>query len=120
MALVRQLGFTRMSFAAPIKEALNAMFGWHPGNWDDREWKEEDLESFKPNLVSPRLLAQTLGTEWGRDLDPDFWVKTLEHRWLARETGTNLVISDVRLDTEARRTCRRRHQGLRHEGGRPQ
>lgn len=106
MALVRQLGFTRMSFAAPIKEALDAMFGWDPGMWQDREWKEETLDGFD---FSPRILAQTLGTEWGRDLDPDFWIKALALRMYNGE-ATKITISDVRFPNEA--TWIRSHGGV--------
>ncbi len=107
MALVRQLGFTRMSFAAPIKEALNAMFGWDPGMWLDREWKERYLDGFRE---SPRTLAQTLGTEWARALDPDFWVKVMDHRIdLGPVKLERVVISDVRFPNEA--TWIRSHGG---------
>ncbi len=100
MALVRQLGFKRFSFAAPIKEALNAMFGWTPAQWLDREWKEESIPGFREQ--SPRTLAQSLGTEWARDLDPDFWVKLMRFHLL--DGGCEyerVVISDVRFPNEA-------------------
>jgi uncharacterized protein YqjF (DUF2071 family) len=98
MALVRQLGFSRMSFAAPIKEALDAIFGWTPAEWQDRIWKEAPIINMP---VSPRQLAQTLGTEWGRDtVDPDFWVKVLEYR-MYTIASTKIVISDVRFPNEA-------------------
>ena len=73
--LVRQLGFKRYAFADPIKKALNAMFGWHMGMWENRDWKEGDLPGM---CYSPRLLAQTMGTEWGRSIDPEFWPPTDE------------------------------------------
>ena len=103
LALVRQLGFVRFSFAAPIKDALNGIFGWSDGDWQNREWKEENLPDID---ASPRRLAQTLGTEWARDIvHPNFWVLVLKHR-LRRlsESGQrcNLVtISDVRFPNEA-------------------
>ena len=103
MALVRTLGFTRLSFATPIKQALDAMFGWHPGNWEDREWKETINLPFSH---SPRRLAQTLGTEWGRNLDPDLWLKLME-RQLHEVTKKGsvqwrgIVIPDVRFPNEA-------------------
>lgn len=99
LALVRQLGFRRFSFATPIKLALNAIFDWSYGDWENREWKERP---FPPFGSSPRRMAQTLGTEWARDcVDPDFWVKVLDRQ--LQEKGYNFVtISDVRFPNEAR------------------
>lgn len=96
--LVRQLGFHRYAFADPIKRALSAMFGWHMGVWEDRAWKEGNLPGMR---YSPRLLAQTLGTEWGRSIDPDFWVHVTESL-IHRDTPSRAVITDVRFDNEAK------------------
>ena len=88
-------GWQKVSFAAPIKEALNAMMGWNMSDWSDREWKENEN-----TLVgrSPRYMAQTLGTEWGRDLvHTDLWVLL----GLERSRGNLTVITDVRFDNEA-------------------
>lgn len=92
----------KYNFALPLKQALNAMFGWTMEQWDDRVWKEDTI----PWLGrSPRYLAQTIGTEWGRDLvRPDLWVKLAEQRYLAhRETQPDspFVIPDCRFDNEA-------------------
>lgn len=90
-----ELGFARVSFATPIKDALNAMFGFEPEQWEDREWKEAELEEFG---VSPRHLAQTLGTEWGRQfVADDLWVRLA----LNKADDERIVISDVRFDNEA-------------------
>ena len=98
-ALVAKLNFTRMAFADPIKEALNAMFGWPPANWDDREWKEHPLTGLD---ISPRRLAQTLGTEWGRNLNHSFWIVAAESRITQRlSTSTRYVFTDVRFNNEA-------------------
>jgi hypothetical protein len=97
MALVRQLGFERFAFADPIKAGLNGMFDFNPSRWQDREWKEAPL----PVLgISPRKLAQTLGTEWGRELDTDFWVKVTESL-ITQSMSNRVVITDVRFDNEA-------------------
>lgn len=89
-------GYQKVSFATPIKEALNAMVGWDMSNWSDRAWKEE----VDPYLgVSPRHLATTLGTEWGRDtIDQNFWVKLA----LKRAGDKPTVFTDVRFDNEAK------------------
>ena len=82
--------------ADPLKRGLEAMFGWEPEIWDDRYLKEEDI----PGLGrSPRYLAQTIGTEWGRDLvHPDIWVM-LANKELFEEGS--LIIPDVRFANEA-------------------
>jgi hypothetical protein len=101
-------------FADPIKNALNAMFGWGPAHWMNREWKEQKLD-FLPQ-VSPRQLAQTLGTEWGREIiDRHIWLKIAQQKW-KRIAGTatvntksngeiaamGMIIPDVRFENEAK------------------
>lgn len=95
--MVRRFAFEKYSFALPIKQALNAMFGWSMSQWDDRAWKETP----QPGLAtSPRILAQTLGTEWGREvIHPDLWVKIARRRYV--ESPYSLVIPDVRFPNEA-------------------
>lgn len=101
--LVDRYGFVKYSLASPIKAGLNAMFGFTPDQWNDRDWKETPLY---PIQKSPRQLAQTLGTEWGRNqVSGDLWL------WLAQQFITQVglrvpraagvVISDIRFDNEA-------------------
>lgn len=89
------LHYNKSAFARPLKEALNVMFGWTMAQWDDREWKE----TTQPDIGrSPRYLAQTLGTEWGRDLvHSQLWIK-LAQRQLKRPA----VFPDVRFENEAK------------------
>lgn len=94
--LVDWHGFVKLSFATALKRGLNAMFGFSMTQWEDREWKETVLPEFGK---SPRQLAQTLGTEWGRALvKQDLWPS------LAMEEAMsfrNVVLTDVRFDNEA-------------------
>jgi aromatic ring-cleaving dioxygenase len=57
-------------------------------------------------------MAQTLGTEWGRELvHPQLWVMMAQRRWdAARAAGIDLVITDVRFENEV--------EWLRGAGGR--
>jgi hypothetical protein len=105
--LSRQHHFFKYSFARPLKEALNAVFGWRMEQWEDRVWKE----TVQPWLgKSPRQCAQTLGTEWGRDLvHPELWVLLAQRTWenlivdeRLLEQYKRMVIPDVRFDNEAR------------------
>jgi hypothetical protein len=107
--------FEPMSFAAPIKHAIQQMF-----NLNERHMNG-DLKEVKLPFInkSPRELFQTLGTEWGRELiHPELWlhvasitVQQLQQTYLAQ--GTNLpgiVFSDIRFNNEA--------AWIRKQGGR--
>jgi hypothetical protein len=87
------------NFSAPIKEMLSYLPGLEDMNiWEDRSKKEENLYLFQR---SPRYFAQTLGTEWGRQLiHEDIWVICMEiHLWNAR--SEYFIIPDVRFQNEA-------------------
>lgn len=89
-------GYQIVSFADPIKEAINTMMGWNMSQWSNREWKETPQP---PLGVSPRFLATTLGTEWGRQIvDSDMWVKLA----IDRAGSYPTIIPDVRFDNEAK------------------
>ena len=47
-----------------------------------------------------RRLLQILGTEWGRDKDPDIWVKLLLQEARALPKETNIYVTDVRFPNE--------------------
>lgn len=91
--------WSRYAFAGPIKAALEAM-GFPRREFDIDGTKDEVI----PGLgVSYRKLAQTLGTEWGRALHPDFWL-VLAKRFYFAQGGLGspgLAISDVRFNNEA-------------------
>lgn len=99
--LVREHGFTKVSWATPLKDALAAMGFPEPANRDD---KEKIIPGFD---FSWRRAAQTLGTDWGRALDPEIWIKLMEQRLAEAATlhaalgGGRYVISDVRFGNEA-------------------
>lgn len=96
-------GYTGFAFADPIRNMLGSLlsdagadFSW----MTDRERKESTIQALG---TSYRHLAQTLGTEWGRSIEPEFWLRiasarldTLQDRGLR-----HFVISDVRFLNEA-------------------
>tara|TARA_B100001939_G_scaffold348148_1_gene373194 strand:- start:10894 stop:11451 length:558 start_codon:yes stop_codon:yes gene_type:complete len=108
--LVAKHGFTKYTLSTPLKQAINAMFGWNMAMWEDRKWKET---KHRLTGVSPRQLAQTLGTEWGRRLvGEDLWIRLLEdriNRDLINKTGLKIVVPDIRFSNEA--------QWLKSKGG---
>lgn len=111
--LVEAHGFTKYSFADPIKECLNARFGWSMANWQDREWKDQpnrlwgsrwDRQTSSYKAYSPREWAQWLGTEVGRDMfGQDCWVNVFRQRVTVTEGGLTKrwAIPDVRFENEA-------------------
>lgn len=103
--LCARFGYERFAFADPMKEALCEMTGLDMDYFTDRELKEQPIAEL--GGVSPRRMAQTLGTEWGRAMDPDWWVRITAYR--ARHSPL-VVIPDVRFDNEA--TWIREHGGI--------
>ena len=96
---------TGLAFADPMRAMLAPLLDLcGVGNeWmTQRELKELPI----PGLgQSYRVLAQRLGTEWGRSIDPDFWIKvaaaSMAEVMNIKGRDTVFVISDVRFDNEA-------------------
>jgi hypothetical protein len=103
--LISSRNFKKLSFAEPLKRAMTDLFGFEHKNWDDLKWKET------PNSLcyghTPRYIAQTFGTDWGRKMvHPNIWV----HATLrAAAKMRRVVIPDVRFNNEA--------EAIREAGG---
>lgn len=85
-------GFQHDSFAGPIRRFVADLIGY--------EITDENKEApiyWAPHLT-PRLLMQTVGTEWGRAMDPNLWVLSFLNR---PNAGRNVVVPDVRFENEA-------------------
>ncbi|GBG32377.1 Hypothetical Protein FCC1311_086022 [Hondaea fermentalgiana] len=95
-----------LSFAAPLKEALAALFGVPPQAFEDRAHKELRLH---PWDRSPRELCQWLGTNLREQFSESFLVERLEveiekERETLDENQTLLVVvTDTRYPNEAQR-----------------
>lgn len=86
-------GFTRYGFADPIKQMLGKI----------------GVDCWSPHLkevpvpwcgVSPRRMAQTLGTDWGRQLiHPDLWL-LIAGQYIDHHQEHSVVIPDVRFENE--------------------
>ena len=95
-----------MACADPMRTMISALFaanGIDTRYMLDREFKEQPI----PGLgVSYRQMAQTLGTQWGRDcLDQGIWLRIAETKirdldWQRSAAGA-YVISDVRFYNES-------------------
>lgn len=102
--LEAQHGFEVLAFAWPLKEGLVVMlreFGLSLEHFQSRELKEAPLAAIGH---SPRMLLQTLGTEWGRELvHRDLWVRIAAarlHRLRAEQHAPAIAFSDVRFPNE--------------------
>lgn len=115
--LAKHMRLHKYAFAEPLKTMLKSVFGDH--------FHEGDRSGICPETCkSYRVMMQTLGTEWGREMmNPQVWVNLVTKRWKEVETGEHLVLlprppndesagwpsyfaegmvlSDVRFDSEA-------------------
>lgn len=111
--MLEMLGYSGFAFADPIRAMLTTLLvenGLDDKYITSREFKEAII----PELgVSYRHMAQTLGTEWGRALQPDLWLRIADSYMDSCEDGMEhagfFVISDVRFVNEA--------QWVRERGG---
>ena len=105
--LVEDYGFTKVSFADTLKDAVAAIFGWprellQGDTEESRQWREQ-VDSYWSSVmghpVTPRWVLQHIGTDVMRNhFHTNIWVHSLMKK-LADPTG-NYVISDVRFRNE--------------------
>ena len=101
-------GFKRDSFAATLKDAVAAIFGWdrellEGRTTESRAWRETVDQWWAnrlnmPNLT-PRLVLQKWGTEVARkSWHDDTWIASLEYK--LTKAHNDIVITDVRFPNE--------------------
>lgn len=96
-------GAYHLQWADPLYRALSAMLEVPESLLRDRTAKEEPLPVWDIDVV-PRMLARTLGTEWGREtVHPDLWVnltlRTIDR--VRRSTGaTVFAVCGTRFQNE--------------------
>jgi hypothetical protein len=81
----------RYAFAKPLKQMLKSGL-----DLDDKD----DARALALYGKNYRVLAQTLGTEWGRSIHPEMWLNIAKMRMAVRKEAS-IIISDVRFDNEA-------------------
>lgn len=100
-------GFKRMSYAASLKDAVAAVFGWNREYLEgstktSRAWREQKDEWWSKRLgmdITPRWVLQYWGTEVCRNgFHSDIWVASVENK--LRQTDENIVITDCRFANE--------------------
>lgn len=111
--LVENHGFTRLSFAAPLKKMLRTLDPIigntiikseiesvvHPTHLSELTETENELKA-GPFGVEYRRLMQFLGTECIRAVDPDFWTNAAKAQ-LSNPDG-RYVFDDIRFPNEAK------------------
>ena len=81
-------------FAKPLKEGAKIMFALTEEQIADKE------TVINPWGMSPRKIYQLLGTEVGRGIDLNIWIKNAEI-FVKKSLGGTVIITDVRFDNEA-------------------
>lgn len=114
--LVNLHEFRRDSFAATLKDAVAAVFGWdrvllEGRTKHSREWREQQDVWWSQRLgmtITPRWVLQHWGTEVARrSFHDDIWIASLENK--LRNNQDDVVISDCRFPNEI--------QAIRNAGG---
>ena len=106
--ILKDLGFTPVSFAKGVKDVAAEMFGWprHLLEGDteqSRKWREQPDKFWSEEFgreFTPRLALQLMGTEVGRDVfHSDFWIIKLKN-YIQNNPNQDYVITDVRFQNE--------------------
>jgi hypothetical protein len=100
--------FRRDSFAATLKDAVSAVFGWDRELLEGRtkqarEWREQVDPWWSDRLNMPNLTPRWVLQYWGtevcrRSFHDDIWIASLEAR--LRNASDDIVISDCRFPNE--------------------
>jgi hypothetical protein len=116
--LVQEFGFQRDSFAATLKDAVAAVFGWdrellEGRTKEAREWREQIDPWWSERLNMPNLTPRWVLQHWGTEVcrnafHNDIWIASLENK--LRRSGNNTVISDCRFRNEV--------EAIKNQGGR--
>jgi hypothetical protein len=109
--------FRRESFAASLKDAVSAVFGWDRTMLEGRtksarEWREQVDPWWADRLDMPTLTPRWVLQYWGtevcrRGFHDDIWIASLENK--LRNSKDNVVITDCRFPNEI--------SSLRNAGG---
>ena len=102
-----KMPFESLSFAAPLKEALAAMFGWPRDLLDgttpeSRAWRETPDIYWSDQFghtVTPRFVLQHFGTDVVRQhmLD-NFWIAAVQKQ--IENSNSNIIVTDARFPNE--------------------
>lgn len=94
-----------MAFADPMKNFCQSLFGFTQEQLYGDEREKPDPRWVRPDgsLLTARYALQTLGTEWGRNCDPDLWMKAgIARAVRLADYDQAVVITDCRFLNEAK------------------
>lgn len=107
-------GWRKMSFAATLKDAVAAIFGWprdmlEGATVESRSWRDQVDAWWARRLniphLTPRWVLQNIGTEVMRGhFHDDIWIAAVE-RAIENHKGP-IVITDCRFPNEFRAMCK--------------
>ena len=111
--VAEMLNGVQIGFADPLKRFCGEVFGFSNeelyGPSEARERYSQVFTRPDGQPLTPRFALQTLGTEWGRNCDPDVWAKAgiaraswLEGNRIECPAMGPVVITDLRFVNEAR------------------
>lgn len=106
--LIRNHKFKKLSFAASLKDAVAAVFGWdrkllEGDTPQSRQWREEVDVWWATRLNIPHLTPRWVLQHWGTEVcrqgfHEDIWVASLEHK--LHNAAGSVVITDCRFPNE--------------------
>jgi hypothetical protein len=105
--LTTHKGYKRRSFAASLKDAVGAVFGWdrellEGSTKTSREWREQRDDWWSERLgleITPRWVLQYWGTDVLRNhFHKDIWVASVENKLV--KSKDDIVITDCRFVNE--------------------
>jgi hypothetical protein len=106
--LEQEHGFTKVSFADSLKDAVAAVFGWprhllEGDTAESRAWREQIDVWWAKRLSIPHLTPRWVLQYWGtevlrRGFNDDIWVASIEYK--LRDISRNYVIPDTRFPNE--------------------
>ena len=114
--LVKEHGFTRVSFAAPLKRMLRTLDPILGGPLNVRvsevldHYKDETAVKASHHGPEYRRLLQVLGTDCVRAEQEDFWILAAERQMT--DPNANYVFDDCRFPNEAEFIKERSPEGL--------
>lgn len=85
--------YCEQPFAGPLKRMLASI------GVDVSDLSKNAPVAFLDGSVTPRIMMQTLGTEWGRSLLPNLWLRVWQHE--LDDSAHTVCVPDVRFDNEA-------------------
>lgn len=106
--ILKNIGFTPVSFAKGVKDVTAEMFGWprhllEGDTHQSREWREKPDNFWSKEFgqtFTPRYALQLMGTEVGREIfHRDFWIIKLK-QYIQNNSNLNFVVTDVRFSNE--------------------